>query len=193
MREPDIITISDSDASPADTGVHWDFGTSSSARRIQFTGHFKGIKEEDGAQEVAIGFPSSDDAEESTVARYNATVAELAHLCHCLKTQSSPPPRFHFSQLAQLPSDSIFLIAVIQRQKQNANRLPIQSVKVYFPCVLITKVLENLPRLALEDAVTVEQSVVMPFNKKQSPWGLPAMTPHKSFPRWFCERDAPSC
>ena len=78
-NEPDIITISDSDASPADTGVHWDFGTSSSARHIQFTSHFKGIKEEDGAQEVAIGFPSSDDAEESTVARYNATVAELAH------------------------------------------------------------------------------------------------------------------
>ena len=55
--EPDIITISDSDASPADTGVHWDFGTSSSACRIQFTSHFKGIKEEDGAQKVAIGFP----------------------------------------------------------------------------------------------------------------------------------------
>ena len=93
----------DSDASPADTGVHWDFGTSSSARRIQFTSHFKGIKEEDGAQKVAIGFPSSGNAEESTVARYNATVAELAHLCQCLKTQSFPPPRFHFSQLAQLP------------------------------------------------------------------------------------------
>ena len=45
----------------------------------QFTSHFKGIKEEDGAQEVAIGFPSNDNAEESTVARY-ATVAELAHL-----------------------------------------------------------------------------------------------------------------
>ena len=56
--ETDIITIGDSDASLADTGVHWDFGTSSSARRIQFTSHFKGIKEEDGAQEVAIA--SSD-------------------------------------------------------------------------------------------------------------------------------------
>ena len=60
--ETDIITIRDSNASPADTGVHWDFGTSSSARRIQFTGHLKGIKEEDGAEEVGIGFPSSDDA-----------------------------------------------------------------------------------------------------------------------------------
>ena len=49
------------------------------------TSHFKGIKEEDGAQEV--GFPSSDNVEESIVARYNATVAELAHVCHCLKTQ----------------------------------------------------------------------------------------------------------
>ena len=65
--------------------------------------HFKGIKEEDGAQEVAIRFPSSDDAEESTVARYNGTVAELAHLYHCLKTQSFPPPSFHLSQLTQLP------------------------------------------------------------------------------------------
>ena len=70
--ETDIITISDSNASLADTGVHWDFGTSSSARRIVHS-HFKGIKEEDGAQEVATGFPSSHDAEEPTVARYNAT------------------------------------------------------------------------------------------------------------------------
>ena len=56
-------------------------------------------------------------------------------------------------------AESISSFVVIQRQKQNANRLPIQSVKVYFPCVLITKVLENLPSLALEDAVTVDQSV----------------------------------
>ena len=49
-------------------------------------------------------------------------------------------------------ADSISSFVVIQRQKQNANRLPIQSVKAYFPCVLITKVLENLPSLALEDA-----------------------------------------
>ena len=52
--ETDIITFSNSDASPADT----DCGASFSVRRIQFTGHWKGIKEEDGAQEVAIGFPS---------------------------------------------------------------------------------------------------------------------------------------
>ena len=56
-------------------------------------------------------------------------------------------------------ADSISSFVVIQRQKQNANRLPIQNVKVYFPCILITKVLENLPRLDLEDAVTVDQSV----------------------------------
>ena len=279
LDETDVITISDSDASLMDTGVHWDFSSSSSARRIQFTSHFKGIKEEDGAQEVATGFPSSDNAEESTVARYNATVAELARLCHCLKTPGFPPPRLHFSQLAQLPfewpmarlsidfpsvaasfsqnvsrlavektlsgqrlteswlettceqfaweatgqaasviaplfqgigsaevlhrfpgwlhlespefwqkalyielagechdlapmsrnsqsptvhkrhADSISSFVVIQRQKQNANRLPIQNVKVYFPCILITKVLENLPRLDLEGAVTVDQSI----------------------------------
>ena len=102
LDETDVITISDSDASPMDTGVQWDFSSSSSARRIQSTSHFKGIKEEDGAQEVAAGFPSSDNAEESTVTRYNAMVAELARLCHCLQTPGFPPPRFHFSQLAQL-------------------------------------------------------------------------------------------
>ena len=101
--ETDIITISDSDASLTDTGVHWDFGTSSSAPRIQFTSHFKGIKEEDGAQEVAIAFPCSDNAEESTVARYNATVAELARLCHCLKTQGFP------SQVSLQPTGSVAL------------------------------------------------------------------------------------
>ena len=53
-------------------------------------------------------------------------------------------------------ADSISSL-VIQRQKQNANRLPIQNAKVYFPC-LMTKVLGNLPR-ALEGAVTVDQSV----------------------------------
>ena len=62
--EPDIITISDSEGSQVDTGVHWDFATSSSARRIQFTSHFKAIKEEDGAKEVATGFPSCDNVEE---------------------------------------------------------------------------------------------------------------------------------
>ena len=108
------------------------FGTSSSARRIQFTSHFKGIKEEDGAQEVAIGFPSSDDAEESTVARYNATVAELAHLCHCLKTQSFSPSRFHLSQLTQLPFEwpmarlSIDFPSVASSFAQNVSRLAVE-------------------------------------------------------------------
>ena len=61
------------------------------------------IKEEDGAREVETGFPSSDDAEESTITRYNATVAGLANLCHCMDTPGFPLPRFHFSQLAHLP------------------------------------------------------------------------------------------
>ena len=60
------------------------------------------FKEEDG-REVETGFLSSDDAEESTITRYNATVAGLAHLCHCMNTPGFPLPRFHFSQLAQLP------------------------------------------------------------------------------------------
>ena len=65
--------------------------------------HFKGIKEEDGAQEVATGFPSSDNAEESTVARYNATVAELARLC--LPENTGLPP----SQVSLPPIGSVAL------------------------------------------------------------------------------------
>ena len=81
---------------------------------------------------MAIGFPSSDNAEESTVARYNATVAELAHLCHCLKTQSFPPPRFHLSQLAQLPFEwpmarlSIDFPSVASSFAQNVSRLAVE-------------------------------------------------------------------
>ena len=277
--ETDAITVSDSSASRTDTGVHWDFSSRSSARRIQLTSHLRGIKEEDGAREVETGFPSSDDAEESTITRYNATVAGLAHLCHCMNTPGFPLPRFHFSQLAHLPfewpmarlsidfpsiaasfsqnvsrlavektlngqrltepwlettceklaweatgqaasviaqffhgigsvevlhrfpawlhlesqefwqkalyielagechdlapmsrssqssnvqkrcADSISSFVVIQRQKQNANRLPIHNVKVYFPCLLTTQVLRNLPSLSLEGAVTVDQPV----------------------------------
>ena len=277
--ETDAITVSDSSASRTDTGVHWDFSSRSSARRIQLTSHLRGIKEEDGSQEVETGFPSSDDAEESTITRYNATVAGLANLCHCMNTPGFPLPRFHFSQLAHLPfewpmarlsidfpsiaasfsqnvsrlavektlsgqrlteswlettceklaweatgqaasviaqffhgigsvevlhrfpawlhlesqefwqkalyielagechdlapmsrssqspnvqkrcADSISSFIVIQRQKQNANRLPIHNVKVYFPCLLTTQVLRNLPSLSLEGAVTVDQHV----------------------------------
>ena len=43
-------TVSDSSASQTDSGVHWDFSSRSSARRIQLTSHLKRIKEEDGAQ-----------------------------------------------------------------------------------------------------------------------------------------------
>ena len=91
--ETDIITISDSDASPVDTGVHWDFGTSSSARRIQFTGHLKGIKEEDGSPGGGNRVPLYDGrgVNRGAIQCYGR---RLAHLCHCLKTQSFPPPGF---------------------------------------------------------------------------------------------------
>ena len=277
--ETEANTVSDSSASQTDTGVHWDFGSRLSVRRNQRKSHLKRIKEEDGAREVETGFPSSDDAAESTIARYNATVAGLAQLCHCMHTPGSSLPRFDFSQLAQLPfewpmarlsidfpsiaasfsqnvsrlavektlngqtltdswlyttceklaweatgqaasviatlfqgtgsvevlhqfpawlhlesqefwqkalyielagechdlapmsrssqspnvkkrcADSISSFVVIQRQKQNANRLPMQNVKVYFPCLLITQVLRNLPSLSVEGAVTVDQSL----------------------------------
>ena len=135
LDEADVITIGDSDASLIDTGVHWDFGSNSSACCIQFTSHFKGIKEEDGAQEVATGFPC-DNAEESTVARYKATVAELARLCHCLKTPGFPPPRFHFRQLAQLLYEwpmarlSIDFPSVAASFSQNVSRLAVKKPSV---------------------------------------------------------------
>ena len=84
---------------------------------------------------------------------------ELVRSCHgkshsdCCRCSKSSPT------VQKRHADSISSFVVIQRQKQNANRLPIQNVKVYFPCLLITKVLGNLPRLALEGAVTVDQSV----------------------------------
>ena len=131
--ETDAITISDSSASQTDTGVHWDFSSRSSARRIQFTSHLKGIKEEDGAREVETGFPSSDDADESTVTRYNATVAGLACLCHCLNTPGFPLPRFHFRQLAHLPFEwpmarlSIDFPSVAASFSQNVSRLAVEK------------------------------------------------------------------
>ena len=51
-----------------------------------------GEVEEDGAREVETGFPSSDDAAESTITRYNATVAGLAQLCHCMRPRAPPFP-----------------------------------------------------------------------------------------------------
>ena len=56
-NEPDIITISDSDASPADAGVHWDFGTSSSARRIQFTVILRVLKRKMEPRRWQLGSP----------------------------------------------------------------------------------------------------------------------------------------
>ena len=81
-----------------------------------------------------------------------------ARLCHCLNT-GFPPPRFHFSQLAQLPFEwpvarlSINFSSVAASFSQNVSRMAVERT------LLITKVLENLPRLDLEDAVTVDQSV----------------------------------
>ena len=49
-------------------------------------------------------------------------VAELAHLCHCLKTQSFLPPRFHFSQLVQLP----FEWPMARLSIQNVSRLAVE-------------------------------------------------------------------
>ena len=67
------ITISDSDASLKDTSVHWDFGSSSSARRIQFTSYFKGLRKMEPRrwQQASL---LSDNAEESTVACYGCGI-----------------------------------------------------------------------------------------------------------------------
>ena len=133
--ETDAITVSDSSASRTDTGVHWDFSSRSSARRIQLTSHLRGIKEEDGAREVETGFPSSDDSEESTITRYNATVAGLANLCHCMNTPGFPLPRFHFSQLAHLPFEwpmarlSIDFPSIAASFSQNVSRLAVEKTR----------------------------------------------------------------
>ena len=131
--ETEDNAVSDSSASQTDTGVHWAFSSRSSGRRNQRTSHLKRIKEEDGAREVETGFPSSDDAAESTIARYNATAAVLAHLCHCLLTPGLPLPRFHFSQLAQLPYEwpmarlSIDFPSIAASFSQNVSRLAVDK------------------------------------------------------------------
>ena len=82
---------------------------------------------------METGFPSSDDAAESTLARYNATVAGLAHLCHCMHTPGSSLPRFHFSQLAQLPFEwpmarlSIDFPSIAVSFSQNVSRLAVEK------------------------------------------------------------------
>ena len=85
-----------------------------------------------------------------------ALYIELAGECHDLApmSRSSQSPN-----VKKRCADSISSFVVIQRQKQNANRLPMQNVKVYFPCLLTTQVLRNLPILSVEGAVTVDQSL----------------------------------
>ena len=103
-EDTDIITVSDSSVSRhTEPGVHWDSGSHPSSHRQPRTIRLKEIKEENGALEVQAGFPTSDDVEESTVARQNATVAGLAHLCNSLEPHGGELPRFQFNQLAQLP------------------------------------------------------------------------------------------
>ena len=85
-----------------------------------------------------------------------ALYIELAGECHDLAPMSRSS---QFPNVQKRCADSISSFVVIQRQKQNANRLPIHNVKVYFPCLLTTQVLRNLPSLSLEGAVTVEQPV----------------------------------
>ena len=85
-----------------------------------------------------------------------ALYIELAGECHDLApmSRSSQSPN-----VKKRCADSISSFVVIQRQKQNANRLPMQNVKVYFPCLLTTQVLRNLPSLSVEGADTVDQSL----------------------------------
>ena len=85
---------------------------------------------------METGFPSSDDAEESTITRYNATVAGLANLCHCMDTPGFPLPRFHFSQLAHLPFEwpmarlSIDFPSIAASFPQNVSRLAVEKTPV---------------------------------------------------------------
>ena len=85
-----------------------------------------------------------------------ALYIELAGECHDLAPMSRSSQSRNVKKRC---ADSISSFVVIQRQKQNANRLPIQNVNVYFPCLLTTQVLRNLPSLSVEGAVTVDQSL----------------------------------
>ena len=71
-----------------------------------------------------------------------ALYIELAGECHELApmSRSSQSPN-----VKKRCADSISSFVVIQRQKQNANRLPIQNVKIYFSWLLITQVLKICP------------------------------------------------
>ena len=61
-----------------------------------------------------------------------ALYIELAGECH----DSAPSRSSQSPNVKKRCADSISSFVVIQRQKQNANRLPIHNVKVYFPCLL---------------------------------------------------------
>ena len=116
-----------------------------------------------------------------------ALYIELAGECHDLApmSRSSQSPN-----VKKRCADSISSFVVIQRQKQNANRLPMQNVKVYFPCLLTTQV-RNLHILSVEGAVTVDQSLRSAISQDESPWGPRSMTLRNSSPHWFFGQDVP--
>ena len=55
--------------------------------------------------------------------------------------------------------ESLSSFVVIQRQKKTPNRLPLQSVKVYFPCCFMPTVLENLAHIKADGAALADMSV----------------------------------
>lgn len=87
---------------------------------------------------------------------HKALYIELAGECRELTpmTRTEASPTMH-----KRPEDSISSLLVIQRQRQQPNRLPIHNVKVYFPSLFTTQILENLPNLAVAETIRPELSL----------------------------------
>ncbi|MEM1281830.1 MAG: hypothetical protein AAGG53_17870, partial [Cyanobacteria bacterium P01_H01_bin.152] len=111
VKASDTEQTAQSDSScsaPSVVGDHWVFNAdapqSRKGRRAR-TVHLRQIKEEDGAAEVTVGFPSSDYVDESTLVLFNATAAALAEVCDCMATPGMALPLFQLSQISHLPYD----------------------------------------------------------------------------------------
>jgi len=87
---------------------------------------------------------------------HKALYIELAGECNDLApmTRSVRSPMVH-----KRSTTSISSFVLIQRQKQAPNRLPIQNVKVYFPCLFMTQVIQNLSCLNLDGASALRGSL----------------------------------
>ncbi|MEM1007847.1 MAG: hypothetical protein AAGJ35_02470 [Myxococcota bacterium] len=118
-------------------GDHWVFNADSRVRkgRQTRTVHLRQIKEEDGAEEVTVGFPSSDYIDESTLVHFNATAAALAEVCACMATPGMALPSFQLFQISHLPYE-----------------WPMARLNLEFPSIAASFA-QNVSRLAIEETL----------------------------------------